>query len=97
MAQLNYMLSGIDWRNPVYTFRPALAGITLLRFYGSHFTRVKSVRDMIQYSVQAVSLPATGSITALPRNNYCSDCGRKHGAHANYTRTRMATSGLKKY
>ena len=25
-AQLNYMLSGIDWRNPVYTFRPALAG-----------------------------------------------------------------------
>ncbi len=25
-AQLSYMLSGIDWRNPVYTFRPALAG-----------------------------------------------------------------------
>jgi transposase len=25
-AQLNYMLSGIDWRNPVYTFRPARAG-----------------------------------------------------------------------
>jgi transposase len=25
-AQLGYMLSGIDWRNPVYTFRPALAG-----------------------------------------------------------------------
>jgi transposase len=25
-AQMNYMLSGIDWRNPVYTFRPALAG-----------------------------------------------------------------------
>jgi transposase len=25
-AQLCYMLSGIDWRNPVYTFRPALAG-----------------------------------------------------------------------
>ena len=25
-AQLNYMLSGIDWRNPVYTFRPVLAG-----------------------------------------------------------------------
>jgi transposase len=25
-AQLNYLLSGIDWRNPVYTFRPAVAG-----------------------------------------------------------------------
>lgn len=25
-AQLGYMLSGIDWRNPVFTFRPALAG-----------------------------------------------------------------------
>jgi transposase len=25
-AQLSYMLSGIDWRNPVYTFRPAMAG-----------------------------------------------------------------------
>ena len=25
-AQLSYMLSGIDWRNPVYTFRPAAAG-----------------------------------------------------------------------
>jgi transposase len=25
-AQLSYLLSGIDWRNPVYTFRPALAG-----------------------------------------------------------------------
>ncbi len=25
-AQLSYMLSGIDWRNPVHTFRPALAG-----------------------------------------------------------------------
>jgi transposase len=25
-AQLSYMLSGIDWRNPIYTFRPALAG-----------------------------------------------------------------------
>lgn len=25
-AQLNYMLSGIDWRNPVYTFRPSLTG-----------------------------------------------------------------------
>jgi transposase len=25
-AQLSYMLSGIDWRNPVYTFRPAFAG-----------------------------------------------------------------------
>jgi len=25
-AQLSYMLSGIDWRNPVYTFRPAIAG-----------------------------------------------------------------------
>jgi transposase len=25
-AQLNYLLSGIDWRNPVYTFRPSVAG-----------------------------------------------------------------------
>jgi len=25
-AQLNYMLSGIDWRNPVYTFQPSVAG-----------------------------------------------------------------------
>ena len=25
-AQLNYLLSGIDWRNPVYTFRPTVAG-----------------------------------------------------------------------
>jgi transposase len=25
-AQLSYMLSGIDWRNPIYTFRPLLAG-----------------------------------------------------------------------
>jgi transposase len=25
-AQMGYMLSGIDWRNPVYTFRPAIAG-----------------------------------------------------------------------
>jgi len=25
-AQLGYLLSGIDWRNPNYTFRPALAG-----------------------------------------------------------------------
>lgn len=25
-AQLNYLLSGIDWRNPVYTFRPVVAG-----------------------------------------------------------------------
>jgi transposase len=25
-AQLNYLLSGIDWRNPVYTFRPRVAG-----------------------------------------------------------------------
>ncbi len=25
-AQLGYMLSGIDWRNPVHTVRPALAG-----------------------------------------------------------------------
>jgi len=25
-AQLGYMLSGIDWRNPVYTFRPVIAG-----------------------------------------------------------------------
>lgn len=25
-AQLSYMLSGIDWRSPNYTFRPALAG-----------------------------------------------------------------------
>jgi len=25
-AQLGYMLSGIDWRNPVHTVRPPLAG-----------------------------------------------------------------------
>ena len=25
-AQLAYLLSGIDWRNPVHTFRPQLAG-----------------------------------------------------------------------
>jgi transposase len=25
-AQLAYMLDGIDWRNPVHTFRPELAG-----------------------------------------------------------------------
>ena len=25
-AQLGYMVSGIDWRNPVYTFRPTHAG-----------------------------------------------------------------------
>jgi transposase len=25
-AQLGYMLSGIDWRNPNYTFRPVIAG-----------------------------------------------------------------------
>jgi transposase len=25
-AQLNYLLSGIDWRNPLYTFRPSVAG-----------------------------------------------------------------------
>ncbi len=25
-AQLAYMLDGIDWRNPVHTFRPAAAG-----------------------------------------------------------------------
>ena len=25
-AQLSYMLDGIDWRNPVYTFRPERAG-----------------------------------------------------------------------
>jgi transposase len=25
-AQLSYMLSGIDWRNPVYTFRPTAVG-----------------------------------------------------------------------
>jgi transposase len=26
MAQLAYMLDGIDWRNPVHTFRPERAG-----------------------------------------------------------------------
>jgi transposase len=26
VAQLGYMLEGIDWRNPVHTFRPELAG-----------------------------------------------------------------------
>ena len=25
-AQLGYMLDGIDWRNPVHTFRPERAG-----------------------------------------------------------------------
>jgi transposase len=25
-SQLSYMLDGIDWRNPVYTFRPERAG-----------------------------------------------------------------------
>ncbi len=25
-AQLGYMLEGIDWRNPVYSFRPSAAG-----------------------------------------------------------------------
>jgi transposase len=25
-AQLGYMLEGIDWRNPVQTWRPAAAG-----------------------------------------------------------------------
>jgi transposase len=25
-AQLAYLLSGIDWRNPVHTFRPERAG-----------------------------------------------------------------------
>jgi hypothetical protein len=25
-AQLSYLLSGIDWRNPVHTFRPQRAG-----------------------------------------------------------------------
>jgi transposase len=26
MSQVAYMLDGIDWRNPVYTFRPERAG-----------------------------------------------------------------------
>ena len=25
-AQLSYMLEGIDWRNPIHTFRPQAAG-----------------------------------------------------------------------
>ena len=25
-AQLSYMLEGIDWRNPIHTFRPQVAG-----------------------------------------------------------------------
>jgi transposase len=25
-AQLSYMLEGIDWRNPIYSFRPQAAG-----------------------------------------------------------------------
>jgi transposase len=26
MSQLAYMLEGIDWRNPLYTWRPSAAG-----------------------------------------------------------------------
>jgi transposase len=26
MAQMGYMLEGIDWRNPQHTWRPASAG-----------------------------------------------------------------------
>ena len=32
-AQLNYMLSGIDWRNPVYTFRPSARRIVLKQYF----------------------------------------------------------------
>ncbi|MFQ3453250.1 IS66 family insertion sequence element accessory protein TnpB [Bradyrhizobium sp. UFLA01-814] len=31
-AQLGYLLSGIDWRNPQETHRPTRVGLPLLRF-----------------------------------------------------------------
>jgi len=52
-AQLAYMLEGIDWRNPVLSWRPQAAGAEVLSAYEAAQEARKSTADCYQAGVAA--------------------------------------------